>query len=63
MPAVPRPRHFYTEPDWVDVGEVRVAYRRKGRGEPVLYLHGNGFTRMWLPFHDKLAESVDLIAP
>lgn len=63
MAAVPRPRHFYTEPEWIDVGEVRVACRRKGEGEPVLYLHGNGFTRMWLPFHDKLAESVDLIAP
>lgn len=63
MAAVPRPRHFYTEPEWLDVGEVRVAYRRKGQGEPVLYLHGNGFTRMWLPFHDKLAESIDLIAP
>jgi pimeloyl-ACP methyl ester carboxylesterase len=63
MAAVPRPRHFYTEPARLDVGEVQVAYRRKGEGEPVLYLHGNGFTRMWLPFHDKLAESVDLIAP
>jgi pimeloyl-ACP methyl ester carboxylesterase len=63
MAAVPRPRHFYTEPDWLDVGEVRVAYRRKGAGEPVLYLHGNGFTRMWLPFHERLAESVDVIAP
>jgi pimeloyl-ACP methyl ester carboxylesterase len=63
MAAVPRPRHFYTEPEWVDVGDVRVAYRRKGEGEPVLYLHGNGFTRMWLPFHDKLAERLDLIAP
>ena len=40
MAAVPRPRHFYTEPDWVDVGEVRVAYRRKGSGEPVLYPGG-----------------------
>jgi pimeloyl-ACP methyl ester carboxylesterase len=63
MAAVPRPRHFYTEPDWLDVGDVRVAYRRKGLGEPVLYLHGNGFTSMWLPFHDALARSVDLIAP
>jgi pimeloyl-ACP methyl ester carboxylesterase len=63
MPAVPRPRHFYTEPDWIDVGEVRVAYRRKGGGEPVLYLHGNGFTRMWLPFLERLSGSVDLIAP
>ena len=63
MAAVPRPRHFYTEPEWIDVGEVRVAYRRKGDGEPVLYLHGNGFTRMWLPFQERIAESVDLIAP
>ena len=63
MAAVPRPRHFYTEPEWIDVGEVRVAYRRKGEGEPVLYLHGNGFTRMWLPFQERIAESVDLIAP
>ena len=63
MAAVPRPRHFYTEPDWLDVGEVRVAYRRKGSGEPVLYLHGNGFTRMWLPFQERIAESADLIAP
>ena len=63
MAAVPRPRHFYTEPDWVDVGDVRVAYRRKGTGEPVLYLHGNGFTRMWLPFQERISESVDLIAP
>jgi pimeloyl-ACP methyl ester carboxylesterase len=63
MEAVPRPRHFYTEPERLDVGEVRVAYRRKGEGEPVLYLHGNGFTRMWLPFHDELATSMDLIAP
>ena len=63
MEAVPRPRHFYTEPERLDVGEVRVAYRRKGEGEPVLYLHGNGFTRMWLPFHDELAARMDLIAP
>ena len=63
MPAVPRPRHFYTEPDRLDVGEVPVAYRRKGEGEPVLYLHGNGFTRMWLPFHDELAARMDVVAP
>ena len=63
MAAVPRPRHFYTEPERLAVGEVQVAYRRKGEGEPVLYLHGNGFTRMWLPFHDQLAGQMDLIAP
>jgi pimeloyl-ACP methyl ester carboxylesterase len=28
-----------------------------------MYLHGAGFTRMWLPFHARLAESLDVIAP
>jgi pimeloyl-ACP methyl ester carboxylesterase len=60
--AVPRPRHFYTEPEWIEVGGLRVAYRRKGEGEPTLYLHGAGLTRMWLPFHERLSQSLDLIA-
>src|SRR5918999_3605291 len=63
MSAIPRPPHFYTEPERMEVGGVDVAYRRRGDGEPVLYLHGAGFTRMWLPFHERLSESVDLIAP
>ena len=62
-PAVPRPRNYYTKPDWLDVGRLRVAYRRKGQGEPTLFFHGAGFTRMWLPFHERLAEAVDVIAP
>jgi pimeloyl-ACP methyl ester carboxylesterase len=61
--AVPRPPNFYTEPEWIDVGGLRVAYRRKGTGEPTLFWHGAGFTRMWLPFHEALAESLDVIAP
>jgi pimeloyl-ACP methyl ester carboxylesterase len=61
--AVPRPRNFYTEPDWLDVGDVRVAYRRKGAGEPTLYFHGAGMTRMWLPHLEGLSERVDVIAP
>jgi pimeloyl-ACP methyl ester carboxylesterase len=60
--AVPRPRHFYTEPEWVEVGGLRVAYRRKGDGPTTLYLHGGGLTRMWLPFHERLSQSLDLIA-
>jgi pimeloyl-ACP methyl ester carboxylesterase len=47
----------------VDVRGLRVAYRRQGEGEPTLFFHGAGFTRMWLPFHAALAEEVDLIAP
>ena len=61
--AVPRPRNFYTEPEWLDVGDVRVAYRRKGTGEPTLYFHGAGMTRMWLPHLEELSARVDLIAP
>jgi pimeloyl-ACP methyl ester carboxylesterase len=61
--AVPRPRSFYTEPEWLNVGGLRVAYRRKGQGEATLFLHGAGFTRMWLPFHERLSQNVDLIAP
>jgi pimeloyl-ACP methyl ester carboxylesterase len=61
--TVPRPRHFYTEPEWLEVGNTRVAYRRKGTGEPTLYLHGAGLTRMWLPHLEQLSQSVDVIAP
>jgi pimeloyl-ACP methyl ester carboxylesterase len=61
--VVPRPRSYYTEPSRLEVGGLEVAYRRKGEGEPVLYLHAGAFTRMWLPFHERLSQSVDLIAP
>jgi pimeloyl-ACP methyl ester carboxylesterase len=39
------------------------AYRRKGSGTPVLFLHGAGMTRMWLPFYEKMAQEHDFIAP
>jgi pimeloyl-ACP methyl ester carboxylesterase len=45
------------------VGDLDVAYRRKGAGEPLVFLHGAGATRMWLPFYERLSESIDLIAP
>jgi len=61
--AAPRPRSYYTEPERLDVNGLEVAYRRNGEGEATLFLHGAGFTRMWLPFHERLAQSVDLIAP
>jgi pimeloyl-ACP methyl ester carboxylesterase len=61
--AVPRPRSYYTEPERIDVNGLEVAYRRKGEGEATLFFHGAGFTRMWLPFHERLAQSADLIAP
>jgi pimeloyl-ACP methyl ester carboxylesterase len=53
----------YTEPETIDVGGLEVAYRRKGTGPATLFLHGAGATRMWLPFYERLSETVDLLAP
>lgn len=61
--AIPRPPRYWTEPDRLAVDDVELALRRHGSGPPVLYLHGHWLTRRWLPFHARLAESVDLIAP
>jgi pimeloyl-ACP methyl ester carboxylesterase len=61
--AAPRPRHYYAEPERLSVHGLDVALRRKGTGPPTLFFHGAGFTRMWLPFHERLAGHVDLIAP
>ena len=54
---------LYTEPSWLTVGDLDVAYRRKGSGEALVFLHGAGGTRMWIPFYERLSERVDLIAP
>ncbi len=62
--AVARPSSpYYSEPSHLLVGDLDVAYRRAGSGEPVVFLHGAGSTRMWLPFYERLSQSVDLIAP
>ena len=60
---VPRPERWYTEPQHLEVDGVALAHRRAGSGEPVLFLHGHWATRRWLPVHEALAGSVDLIAP
>ena len=54
--AVPKPRNYYTQPEFVDVNGLSTACRRKGRGEPVLFLHGAGSTRMWLPMYDRFSQ-------
>lgn len=54
---------YYTEPEWLEVRGVRTAYRRRGDGESVVYLHGAGLTRRWLPLYDGLAQSMDLLVP
>lgn len=53
----------WTEPSWAEVDGHRVAYRRKGTGEPLLYLHGAGLTRQWLPVYEELSRSFDVIVP
>lgn len=54
---------LFTPPQFLNVRDVRTAYRRLGSGAPVLYLHGIGMTKRWLPFHAALAERADVIAP
>ncbi len=41
----------------------KVRVMRKGKGEPLLFLHGAGASSDWLPFLDRLAEKFDVFAP
>ena len=61
--TIPKPRNYYTQPQFIDVNGLGTAFRRKGSGEPVLFLHGAGSTRMWLPMYERFSKSVDFIAP
>jgi pimeloyl-ACP methyl ester carboxylesterase len=61
--ATPAWSPHYTEPDVIDVRGLQVAYRRKGTGPPTVFLHGAGTTRLWLPFYERMAGSVDFVAP
>lgn len=54
---------YWTRPTFVEIDGTPTAYRRGGSGPTVLYLHGTGISRSWLPFHAALAERVDLVAP
>ncbi|MEH6543878.1 MAG: alpha/beta hydrolase [Porticoccaceae bacterium] len=60
---VPRPPKHYTEPSFAEVLGVPIAYRRQGNGEAVVFLHGAGFTRRWVPMYEMLAQKFDFIAP
>lgn len=53
----------YRDASFIDVRGLRVAYRRQGSGPPVVFLHGAGLTRRWLPIYEILSQQVDLIAP
>jgi len=60
---VPKPARYYTTPQFETVAGIPIAYRRQGQGEAVVLLHGAGFTRMWIPLYQMLAERCDFIAP
>jgi pimeloyl-ACP methyl ester carboxylesterase len=60
---VPKPARFYTPAKFETVAGLPIAYRRQGRGEAVVLLHGAGFTRMWIPLYQMMAERCDFIAP
>ncbi|HWI21583.1 MAG TPA: alpha/beta hydrolase [Baekduia sp.] len=63
--APPRNWKYWTEPEFVEIDGLRTAYRRKGSGEPLVFLHGwlhgVALTRSWLPLYDELAKSYDVI--
>ena len=60
---VPKPPKYYTEPEFETVSGVPIAYRRKGSGEAVVFLHGAGFTRRWIPMYEMMSAHCDFIAP
>jgi pimeloyl-ACP methyl ester carboxylesterase len=60
---VPRPSKYYTEPSFEEVFGIPIAYRRQGDGEAVVFLHGAGFTRRWIPMYEMLSQRFDFIAP
>ncbi|MFT3865143.1 MAG: alpha/beta hydrolase [Solirubrobacterales bacterium] len=54
---------YWTEPSRLEVDGLDTAYRRDGEGAPLLYLHGAGITRSWLPLYAELAKSFDTVVP
>jgi len=59
---------YWTEPQRADIDGWSTAYRRKGEGDPLLYLHaagphGTSMTRAWLPFYEALCGGFDVIVP
>jgi len=53
----------WSEPESLVVHDRRMVYRQGGSGDAVLYLHGLGLTRRWLPFHEALSNSRHVVAP
>jgi pimeloyl-ACP methyl ester carboxylesterase len=47
----------------IDVNGAKLALRRGGKGEPLLYLHGTDGLAEWPALLDRLAQNFDVIAP
>ena len=47
----------------VPISDYPTSLRRHGSGPHVLFLHGAFFPTQWLPLHDELSRSTDLIVP
>ena len=47
----------------IKVRDITVTLKRGGEGDPVLFLHGNGGLRHWLPFFDSMADGYEFFAP
>jgi pimeloyl-ACP methyl ester carboxylesterase len=47
----------------IDLNGRKTQIMEGGEGEPLLYLHSAYGENLWLPFHQKLAESFHVIAP
>jgi pimeloyl-ACP methyl ester carboxylesterase len=53
----------YTAPEQIDVRGLQTAYRRKGSGDAIVYLHGEGLARRWLPLFEHLTAFGDVVVP
>ncbi|MEU4233248.1 alpha/beta hydrolase [Nonomuraea sp. NPDC026600] len=54
---------YRREAERLKVYDLEVAVRRDGDGETLLFLHGVGFTRQWLPLYATLAKTLNVVAP
>ncbi|HTX07387.1 MAG TPA: alpha/beta hydrolase [Solirubrobacteraceae bacterium] len=47
----------------IDVRGLEVAYRRRGEGPPLLYMHGLGLSQRWLALYERLSRGCDVVVP
>ena len=51
------------EPMSLEIDGATIGVLRSGTGEPVLFLHPSGAAGTWRPYHERLSERFDLVAP